>query len=84
MRKSRLGRADLPNFPQDFHRRSHKAKPRLSHKDASGLIQSTYTEWKRCGKFKKITQRLHFGYCLGGFRRKVEEKCENPEAEFRD
>jgi hypothetical protein len=33
--------------------------------------------WNSLGKLKKITQRLYFGYCQGGFREFVKEKCEN-------
>jgi len=48
-----------------------------NHQHASGLIPSTYTEWRVPGKLKKITQRLYFGYCQEGFREFLEEKCEN-------
>jgi hypothetical protein len=53
--------------------------PTLSHQHASGLMPSTYTEWRLSGKLKKITQRLYFGYCQEGFREFVQEKCENRE-----
>jgi hypothetical protein len=58
--------------------------PTLSHQHASGLIPSTYTEWRLSGKLKKITQRLYFGYCQEGFREFVGEKCENRKGRERD
>jgi len=39
--------------------------------------KGTYAKWKLFSKFKKITQRLYFGYCQGGFRVIVGKKCEN-------
>ncbi len=68
---------DQPGFPQDFHRPKPSYYRDLSHRNASGERQSTYTKWKLCGKLKKITQRLRFGYCQGGFRQNVAKKCEN-------
>jgi hypothetical protein len=55
----------------------------LSHPDASGLLPNTYTEWNLSGKHMKITHRLHFGYCLEGFRVFVGKKCENQASGFR-
>jgi hypothetical protein len=66
-----------PHFPQDFHNPGVDLIRTLSHRYASDLIQSTYAKPKPCGKLKKITQRLHFGYCQGGFRWISPEKCEN-------
>jgi hypothetical protein len=63
-----------PNFPQDFHSPDPNSIQPLSHPNASGLIQSTYAKWNLCGKLKKITHRLHFGYCQGGFRSAKREK----------
>jgi hypothetical protein len=39
--------------------------------------KGTYAKWKLSSKSKKITQRLSFGYCQGGFRVILGKKCEN-------
>ena len=74
------GGPDLPKLSTRFPQLKPLHSPVLCHPDASGLNQSTYAQWNLCGKLKKITQRLHFGYCQGGFRSLSTKRCENQAA----
>ena len=80
MAESPPGRAGLTELSTRFPQPEPQVDRDPEPPGCKWLNTKYLCEWKLCGKLKKITQRLHFGYCQGGFRRVYGEKVRESRA----